>query len=65
MASISKYVLVSSDDVEDDYEYDSYSDAVEEARKRGYAVISREYEYSYSALVWTPDGSDVWPHAQV
>ncbi|MBU8840193.1 MULTISPECIES: hypothetical protein [Mycobacteriaceae] len=61
MASITKYVLVGTDDVEQDYEYDSCPEAIEAAKKQGCAVIEREYVYDDSSLVWTPDGSDRWP----
>jgi len=60
-ATISRYVLVNPDDVEQDWEYTDYREAEEEARRLGYAVIEREYVYDDSSLVWTPDGSETWP----
>lgn len=59
--SISRYVLVDRDDQEGDYEYDRFEEAKEAALRDGCAVIERIYEYDDSSLVWTPDGSDVWP----
>ena len=62
MAEIQKYVLVDSDDVEQDWEYDTLREAENAAQDRGnLAIIARTYEYSDSELVWTPDGSDTWP----
>ena len=61
MAEILRYVLVSRQDVEQNEEYESYQDAVATARRLSQAVIRRTYEYCDSELVWTPDGSDVWP----
>lgn len=61
MSTISRYVLVDKDDQESDHEYESYIDAENDAAFRGAAVIERTYEYSGSELVWTPDGSSVWP----
>lgn len=61
MSEIRRYVLVGADNVEDDYEYESYQEAYESARRRNMAVIARVYVYDDSELVWTPDGSDTWP----
>jgi len=63
MAEITKYVLVSRDDVESDYEYDSCQEAIE-AAGTSHAVIERHYVYDDSELVYTPDGSDTWPPAK-
>lgn len=60
MPSISRYVLVDRNDQEQDYEYESYDEAVTAAGDT-HAVIEREYEYSDSQLVWTPNGRDSWP----
>lgn len=60
-ATISRYVLVDENDVEQDYEYERYDEAQAEAERQGCAVIEREYEYSDSTLVWTPNASDIWP----
>lgn len=61
MATINRYVLVDLHDQEGDYEYESFNEAVNDARRLGYAVIEREYEYTDSMLVWTPNGRDMWP----
>lgn len=62
MAEISRYVLVNEDDVEDDYEFDSYQEALREAQRRGnVAIVERTYVYDDTSLVWTPDGSETWP----
>lgn len=60
MSEILKYVLVSDANVEADYEFDNYQDAVNEAGKFR-AVICRTYVYDDSELVYTPDESLVWP----
>lgn len=60
MASISRYVLVDRNDQEQDHEYEDYDEAVQAAGDT-HAVIEREYEYSGSSLVWTPDGRGTWP----
>ena len=59
MATIERYVLVGRDGYEQDYEFDSYDEAVDAAGDDK-AVIERHYEYTDSELVWTPDGSDTW-----
>lgn len=71
MASILKYVVVDKHDQEQDWEEDTYQEAVDEAERRAtatgdpWAVIEREYEYSDSALVYTTDqghGDSIsWP----
>lgn len=61
MAEILRYVLVDESDVEGDYEYEKFDDAVKDAAKYGKAVVQRTYTYDDQELVWTPDGSDVWP----
>lgn len=60
MATIERYVLVSRDDSEGEYEYDTLQGAIDDADE-DHAVIARQYVYDDSELVWTPDGSDVWP----
>lgn len=61
-AEITKYVLVDADDAEGDWEYDTKDEAIAQARiTNEYAVIEQTYVYDDSTLVWTPDGSDVWP----
>ena len=65
-AEITRYVLVDENDVEGDEEYVTEGAAITQARYRGlnYAVIERTYTYDDSRLVWTPDGSDIWPPAK-
>lgn len=64
-AEITRYVLVDENDVEGDIEYDSLVMAITDAQSReGHAVIERTYAYQDSTLVWTPDGSDIWPPAK-
>lgn len=60
MSEIRRYVLVSQDDIEGDYEYDSYDEAVNDAGST-HAVVERTYVYDDSELVWTPDGGSIWP----
>lgn len=61
MSEIRRYVLVARDNTEEDYEYADYAEAYEAANRRNMAVIARVYAYEDSELIWTPDGSDVWP----
>jgi hypothetical protein len=62
MPNIERYVLIDSDNNEGDWEYESFKEAVGEAISQGdTAVVARIYEYDDSELVWTPDGSSVWP----
>lgn len=61
MSEIQKYILVDRNNVEDDYEYDNYLEAYNAAKRRNMAVVARVYEYSDTELIWTPNGSDVWP----
>lgn len=62
MATISKYVLVGLDNVEQDVEYDTFNEARDAAVRAGNtAVLEVEYEYSDSSLVWAPGGTDRWP----
>ena len=60
---IYRYVLVDRKGVEDDDELDDYQEAVDKAQGFGtsHAVVERTYTYSDSELIWTPDGSKVWP----
>lgn len=59
---IQRYVLVDRYNVEGDYEYRDYDEAVKNAGLVGdYAVICRTYTYDDSELVWTYDGADIWP----
>lgn len=64
MSTISRYVVVDTDDTEGDREYVTLDEAIEWARPLGAAVIERVYAYDDSSLVWTPDGSDTWPPPQ-
>lgn len=57
---IIRYVLVGLDDEEQDHEYDSRQDAIR-AAGRDHAVVARTYVYDDHELVWTPDGTGVWP----
>jgi hypothetical protein len=62
MSTITKYVVVDERDQEGDYEYDHLEQARAAAIGAGNsAVIAREYEYSDSDLVWTPNGAMSWP----
>ena len=61
MAEIRRYVLVDTDDQESNREFDTYADALVAARHEGKAVIAHVFELTDSELVWTPDGSDIWP----
>ena len=63
MSDIRRYVLVDLNDVEQDYEYESFDEAKSTAAKLGdHAVIERVYEYADSGLVWTPNGEYAsWP----
>lgn len=63
MSEILKFVIVDENDVESDFEYNRVQDAIDEATRRGgrLAVVQRTYTYDDSELVWTSDGSDVWP----
>lgn len=60
MAEILRYVLVDREGIEEDYEYDSYQEAVDDCGK-DCAVIERTYVYDDSKVVYTPDGSREWP----
>lgn len=65
MSTITRYVLVNRDDIESDYEYDTYHEALEGATKDGaagqFAIIERQYVYDDAELVWTPNGRNSWP----
>ncbi len=63
MSTILRYVLVDRDDREADGEYHILSEAIAAASDGDHAIIEREYEYSDSSLVWTPNGADTWPPA--
>ncbi len=63
MSEIHKYVLVDEDNVEANHEFDYYPDAVLAAGNTD-AVICRTYVYDDSELVYTPDGSSIWPPAK-
>lgn len=58
-----RYVIVDAEENEEDWEYDRFEQAKNVARRRGHAVVVRTYEYTDTALVWTPNGSDTWPPA--
>ena len=60
MSTITRYVLVDRDDHEGGWEYTELAEAIKDVGS-SCAVIAREYEYSDSEVVWTPDGSGVWP----
>uniref|UniRef100_UPI003F493914 hypothetical protein n=1 Tax=Pseudonocardia sp. CA-138482 TaxID=3240023 RepID=UPI003F493914 len=63
MSDVRRYVLVDSKDREvGSTEYDQYREAVSAAeRHEGVAVVEYVYEFADSELVWTPDGSTIWP----
>lgn len=62
MSEITRYVLVGLDNTEGSFEYSDFDEAVRVAKATGQtAVIERVYTYEDSGLVWTPDGSGVWP----
>jgi len=63
MTEILRYVLIGPDNVEEDYEYATLAEAKSDAtqRKGPTAIIMRTYVYDDSELVWTPDGSAIWP----
>jgi len=63
MSEIRRYVLVDSEDNEQDYEYSDWFEAARDAEERNYAVVARIYTFADSELVWTPDGSNTWPPA--
>lgn len=65
MSTILRYVLSDRDGNEGDVEYDSFFEAKEYAIRYGNAVIEREYEFTDSSLIWTPDGSETWPPTNV
>lgn len=58
---IYRYILVSPEGHEEDFEYENYLEAEREARRLGYAVVERHYEYVGSELAWTPNGETTWP----
>lgn len=63
--TIYKYVIVNdcNEVISDSGGYDDFQKAKKCAEKMGglVAVVKRAFEYSDSALVWTSDGSDIWP----
>ena len=60
MSNIRRYVLVDAGGIEQDYEYATLQEAIAAAGETD-AVVERTYVFYDSELVWTPDGSDVWP----
>lgn len=45
-------------------DHENYEEAVAEAKQRGNCAVSEEhYEYTDSKVVWTPDGTTIWPAA--
>lgn len=60
MATITRYVLVDRNDVEGNVEYEDMAEAIDICDD-DHAVIERTYEYADSEVVYTPDGSNVWP----
>lgn len=60
MSTIERYVTVSPDNQEGDYEFNTLLDA-RAAAPEGHAIIERTYTYDDSALVDTPCGCDMWP----
>lgn len=67
MAEILRYALVDSHGNEvDEREWDALWQATDAARTRTRqveptAVVRRIYVYEEDELVWTPNGSNVWP----
>jgi len=60
-AEIRQYHLVDAEDSVEEWPYDSYQEAYEQARKRNMAVVAYVYEWSDSELIWTPNGENTWP----
>lgn len=61
MSTISRWVLIDLNDVEQDYEYSDYEEAKTAAEKAGFALAERLYELTETALSWTPNSEISWP----
>ena len=63
MATIERYVIANEQGIEEDYEYDTYQDALDAtlSSSEPVAIIERVYTYDDSSLVWTSNGEDFWP----
>lgn len=60
--TIRTYVLVDRSGSYVSEEMDTLEEAKDEAEDRGHvAVVEFQYEFTDSELVWTPDGSNIWP----
>ena len=60
MSSILHWYVVDSDgDLTGPFT--DYAEAERRARQGSAAVEEYTYEYAESQIVWTPDGSNVWP----
>ena len=55
------WVTEDREGLEGNHEYTRYDDAKAHAARLGHAVKERTYEVADSELVWTPDGSAIWP----
>jgi hypothetical protein len=60
MSQIDRYVLVDRNNHEGDHEYETMDAAIADASS-DHAVVERQYTFSDSELVWTPDGGNTWP----
>lgn len=58
---VRSYHTVDADGVRDGYRHDTLQEAIDAAGE-GEAVVALVYEYTDEELVWTPDGSGVWPN---
>lgn len=58
---IEKYRLLDKEGYATDEIFESYEDALEEAKDRNFAVEALIFEFRDSDLVYTPDGSWSWP----
>jgi len=66
MSTITRYVIVTEANHEEDYEYPNLDEAQADAEERcekgeRLAVIERQYTYEDSELVWTSNGGSTWP----
>ena len=61
MANVSRYILVDRSGVTTGDYFDDPREAKERAAIEDCAVVEHIYGYEDEDLVWTPDGSTVWP----